>query len=315
MAQILKLRLPRQVLLFVCFSCAFSSGLLADDATKRLAKRVAAFDSARSSREAGLAREELLAAASDDDCRALKSNNNSSVALLAAWKLRLKRSESDVAMHIEPQRFLGFLEARIGMRPPTLWARQCARTYFLGHSGTDSDLQHRAIDVFTADSKRLVIQRRERSSVNANFWLQPGMQLVKQKNATQLVKGDVTTPLVDQVMSVITDRDSVFNQLSASFDDDVAAVAIHNDAGHGYKLFVLDRKSGGVKWSQNVYGFGTENRRKRGAAWPQHYIEIVVSNQSVLIFGYGTHLYIEGFDKALGVPKIRFTTHGWYWND
>jgi hypothetical protein len=245
--------------------------------------------------------------ASADRLSQLTKHDDRGTALRAAWEQATRRRvKTGDSWHIEAtgvERFLGFAEGRLHVCLPDWWQRRilsvriddAGRTDFL--RGEDAIYQKSDLGRFYC-GRDLTVKR-----YRARVRLASGV-------ASESIPYDRFLKLVESA-TVIGPSDG----LAASFSTDRWFLAIHSIVCGPYRLVCLQRKTGRVLWTQDVWAGGCPYPMLSGMdsydylGWQFHWVGIVHKAQELFVFGIGAGAaYVEGFETSDGRTLFRFST-------
>jgi hypothetical protein len=93
--------------------------------------------------------------------------------------------------------------------------------------------------------------------------------------------------------------------------DETIYVAVTKE--DGYSLFGVERASGKVIWSSDVFGKSQVKPRgavivgRTGSDW--HVVSMRITDELVVVFGFSSQaVYSEAFDRRTGAVRCRFST-------
>jgi hypothetical protein len=212
------------------------------------------------------------------------------VAVRSAWEAEARRiAVGDEADALRMQRFLGFVEGRVGAAPPVAWERGLL-TVTSGGSATR---------FFPTPPKVNATRSRFRVPDDISFEVVDGFGRIK--------VADRSTSFPIGVLDELSDSDNP--TLAAIVDVDCGVVAAYSDTGDPLVLVCLESKTGTVKW--NAYGWGTGMAIATGQGH-SHTVELVIANGGVFVFSIGAFAAtIERFDLENGKATFRFCTADW----
>ena len=224
--------------------------------------------------------------ASDEELAQLVDNAEPSIALAAEWE-RLIRSIPSQSLEFKyvvlkesaTKPFLDLVKQKIGINPPYKWRKivQLAEWYAPVPNQLPVDFNVRAIldtkpvqPSITHDGRQTVVQQGD------NTWLIPEDKGV-----------------------------GVAKRAAVGIQDKTAYVAVYSgSAPNPYHLYALEE--GTVVWSSRVFA---ECNRLNYNGICFHFVEIVTTQNQVILFGLGgAAAYLEAFDAKTGDPICRFST-------
>ncbi len=222
------------------------------------------------------------------DVRLLLASSDDGIAIQAAWHRAihpLGRSQSTAELN----RFLGFVEGRLGTNVPTWWCDAASST------------EKRTNGLFVSVSDGVV-----RNKSSCGLLIPDSYIISEQPDGAVLVKSHETSHKVTREMIGNLQKNSLrFVSLTKGVDA-TFIVAWDYWPRTRSKLYRCAPRTGMIAWTADVVGGIPVN-----GGVGSHYQEVIVSPRGdVLVFGGASHcLFIEGFDAETGVARFRFATN------
>lgn len=238
----------------------------------------------------------LFSQLSAQDMGNLLSSLDSTIAVVAGWRRVLlsvtKVEQSDGARPEEAalSRFLGLVEGRAQVRIPPVW-----------EAGVLSVILYEAERADWADDLRFFAPR----------WLYERTSKSDPNTALARLRRDGDRWLVTQGSEKwwlpTHDDMEVLDYVSVDIHGNNAFVALYLWPPIAYKLYAVDRSSGEVAWSSDVWAC-CELMNYQGWGW--HSVELRATDERLSVFGLSTDIaYLEVFDRNTGENLWRFNTY------
>jgi hypothetical protein len=232
----------------------------------------------------------------DDEENRLILEPDAGIALTAAWHRILRAVPEEYRQQPGPlpasdiHRFIGFVEGRLCVRPPSWWA--------------DLLLDLRP---HSRHSVSMPAKRNERSGFTGSasgYYVPAGLSATTNGDFLSLasVGGTCTIPA-----ATIWNAVGRGSHLFAATDAQRWFVASHTGIPLTYALMRVEPSSGKVLWSSDVWAADYYP----GHSGPgQHFATLELANDSAIVFGLvsGCGPYIEGFRMTDGKPLFRFSS-------
>jgi len=239
--------------------------------------------------------EALLQKKSIDELRTLKNHTCQTVAVAAAWEIARKsvrgreggQSFRD-ARAAEVNRFIGFLEGRLEVCPPTWWVEAILGVEFdkngNAHFQRSKRDYHKDMgDLRTADGCHF-------ESCKNGFFLREGGEALF-----------LEEEFVDSIIA------SGRTRIAVRFCESRAFIAVHSEDAGSYVMNCIDRKTGGIVWQSRIWAAGAPLAISGGGAG--HAVELIPGKDVVLVFGASVDMfYVEAFDENTGQVVMRFSS-------
>lgn len=267
-----------------------ASGIVAvaTDEVKRKHEPVGSLACAGSPNELAERLDSLLSNCGKRDLDRLVTSSDCSAAIAAGWE-RVRRTMPETEGDpVSPDtmavsRFVGLVEGRLRAPVPKAWEESLKSA--MGCS------QKRVWFPPRVDLKLMV-------ALSAEDWS------VEQDGAQWLVKGKSETIRLPA-------RHSDVPGVVAERTDEQIYVALSNYDGHS--LFAVERASGKMIWSSDVFGKSQVKPRgsvivgRTGNDW--HVVSMRVTGELVVVLGFSSQaVYFEAFDRLSGAVQCRFST-------
>lgn len=231
---------------------------------------------------------------SDENIRKWKQSRNHGTAMRAAWEqVRhvLPDPPQNDALAVDPammNRFLGFVEGRLGVEPPRWWNET-----MLDSQAYDRD------NVFFVSREPAPCLRTQLGPVAPQ-----GTSLVRDSHWIRIESGGQSF----NVSSSILERDGngFIDGVSCAIGESRCFVATYFDRCVPYRLVCVEKYRRQPVWSAEVWAAGgIVNYTGVGF----HCVTVVVRGSTVILFGAGDDCaYIEGFQCDSGANVFRFST-------
>lgn len=253
--------------------------------------------------------ESLFENASMKQLTSLEEHQNAGIALRAAWeKVRRTMSEEQksAAKKINEsalQRFIGFVEGRLGRRVPGFWRRDLLdsrywsrRILFTGKPLTREDFAVAPSDVASATIAGISVRSMHDAVIAAA------------KNSLIVRLDDVTCgiPVALFKQAAETTGEPVLLDVAGAPSDRLI-VALYSNFAKSFSLYCLNCKKGTKAWEAEVWC----EAPMLGGATGLHVSEValVVVKGTIYVFGMCTHsAYVEAFSTETGANLFRFST-------
>jgi hypothetical protein len=226
--------------------------------------------------------------------RDLQTYPQDGVAIRAAWEeVRLTVSEKEPASAVRPDRhkldwFLGFLEGRARVKAPTWWSDALL----------DSQANSRD-NIYPGHIKERLYQNLGLGSARGPN--NTGLQRKDKKFA--LVVGGESTVIPEEILQK-SDQGSVCGNISALMTPSRCYVAVHGNWGNPFKLTCIDRATGKILWTSEVYGSYWGSGGGRG----EMFVAITEQGNRIVVFGSSIGMHVEAFRPEDGANLFRFAT-------
>jgi|GEM_PF-3182211 len=223
----------------------------------------------------------------------LARHRDSGIALTGAWARvvaaartaqsgKQEGTPQRSAFQADLERFLGFVEGRLRITPPADWVRLVRMT----EATADWGIQFGEFYRFRKESLRLDGVVFRNGSVR------------RDGDDLQVTLGSEQYRLRDALLKSKRPYGVV-----GAISGDLAVTALITSHGLSYPLMALDKRSGEVKWSADVWALGDGG----GSGLGDHWSNLVIENKNVYVFGIATNgLYIEAFSLQDGTVAFRF---------
>jgi len=311
--------------------------LTADESAK-LRRMIAVYDQ----EESQFSRDELLGLllghSSQTQLQEYKANPDDTIAVHAAWE-EVKRSarvplikqiyEKPEDMDLQPlvkiqrapaQRFLGFVEGRLGVPLPKWWEGRFLRAYLSANSPDGISFDHDDMDESSADKGNPYRAEyhdeektnRQGSTYTSRTWFRYLLDIDQVvppfKGGVKVTWDEFSYTVPEEIQKKALDRHAYPSVgFSGWLNNDYFVFAFHGDYATGYRLYCVDRKSMSVVWSSEVRSYF-----HGGISGPGffHYVEMRVKDNVLYVFGTDFVVaYIEAFSLKDGTPVMQFSTN------
>lgn len=243
--------------------------------------------------------------ASSEDLRQHLQSSDLSLSIQAAWE-RVRRTvskeplEDVVAVNpLEINRFLGFLEAKLGTRPPEWWEKpfQMAQAQ-----------SRKAIDLPRFELMELSYLLRDQTQYGV-------MALLDMEIAARKYDGKFGGLWdVPRILEKHLDGGQLFDGtvVDINFANDYAyLVFFDHSASQSFPIICINRMTGDKVWSNVVHGSG---RPSSTIGISQNYARLQLEDETIFVFGHATYgTYAEAFDAKDGTRRLLFTTVSYAW--
>ena len=205
-------------------------------------------------------------------------------AVASAWKDMTTSSDGkrDVS------RFFGFIEGRLGVKPPKWWERLLSGINY-------SDDIHFTIPLdsnwlYEPPSNGIKVARDQKVKVvDGGFAVQNGTQQM----------------IVSKAILDMSGKYGQINTIDTETDNDHAFIAVRRFDRLEYCVFRIDSHSGEIQWQADVL-VGATLTNSSGREY--HFIELVHFGHNVYVFGISDrYVYIRGYDSLSGEHRLAFT--------
>ncbi|MEX0712378.1 MAG: hypothetical protein WD278_08505 [Pirellulales bacterium] len=263
-------------------------GLGIDEAVERIIEAVGVSNAFEGFETTSREFETLFAGATAAQLEQLRFHKNPSIALTAAWekvRLTIPRLPARDRIRLDTQRFLGYVEGRLGVPVPEIWGNVVAGA----EAGNRSGARFRQPDDLRYDD-------------TGYGRATPGISVTRRGNSLFLKSGEVSVPLPIEV------RARLPSDMSVHLNEEEGYVAVpYSMVAAPFPLFRIDPQSGKVLWRAELWGCGFSPI----VTGPGHYhwVGLVRQKDLLIVFGVGTlAAYVEGFAVTDGSNIFRFTT-------
>jgi hypothetical protein len=260
-----------------------------------------------------------------DELRRLINHENSSFALRAAWELQRRRVAEHGPSYERAGWMLGFMEARVGVRPLREVAFQILTK--VGSAGGSDTFAPDA----TGERARAMLQDYEqdvpkwtRVTMDRLVLVPEGTTLEKEGDSILVGVNGATVAIprkhfrefrLERPDGRVGLNDFIYECLQAVRHGERWLILLHNPVGrHRARLMCVDGE-GEVLWTTRAWvNWVHHSMRKKAIIGGDniiHDLVMAVANDRVVIFGCGRHIYIESFDIATGEVVCRFSSYDW----
>ncbi|MBX3438307.1 MAG: hypothetical protein KF861_12510 [Planctomycetaceae bacterium] len=239
----------------------------------------------------------VFSEASDDQLRDLLVDDRVQIAVRSAWEIVL-RSTPRGASAGEParidslaaQRFMGFLEGKLGVNLPEWWEQAL-------QSGERFDTGDLVFDGEPPKSYR---------KTDDGMWLHERLKRVETGDDSLSLWG-LTGREHLQLMVVPAQEKSLWpNHVCALVHDSSVFLIANGPAPTSYPLVCYDIKTGRASWHRSIWVSAAGGWSGSLDEW--HFAELLIGRDVVYVIGAVTDtIYINGFRIADGTPLLRFT--------
>jgi hypothetical protein len=289
---------------------------------------IARIGSARNSNEAGKLYEALTDALGPRELADLMSHRDNSIALMAAWELY---GNPQRAARFTPERFVGFIEGRTGLRIPARWDLELLRQSrgIRGYATLRRLLEENEsrYQPFLRRSQTtrqgkvyedFVIIDPERLKSLYGMSISNDMCVKKWQDFVILSKGMATCRIRQELLikhfGVPRSPEAwVYRGCDVYIGASRSYIALHEDSGgRTFPLICVDSPSGTLEWQADVWAAGAEHVPGLGGR-SNMVPTIVLGKGTVAVFGGADGAcYLETFDAANGGAQLRFATNNWF---
>ena len=255
----------------------------------------------------------LMAKASQAQLHEYKTHSSNTIALHAAWEEVKRgvrtidpkfREEGKTIVNIDRpalQRFLGFVEGRLHVTPPEWWQKIVARAKI------DSEVRH-DLSLIYATNRKFNPYLHLRGSVHHLTTF----EVIPVKDGGYELKSDkftctISPQLLEQIKK-INPRDVDLPGLTAWMNAERCVFGFHDFLSSDFTLHCIERKSGKLLWSTEVWGYFWGGFDGGGFL---HWAEMRVRGDTLYLFGIDATgiVYIEAFSMKDGKNQFHFTTN------
>ena len=256
---------------------------------------------------------QLMSKASKEQLQEYKRHTHSTIALHAAWEEVKRgvrgidpksREEDKTIVNIDRpalQRFLGFVEGRLHVTPPEWWQKIVARAKI------DSEVRHNLSLIYATNRK-----------FNPYFHLRGSVhhlttfEVIPVEDGGYELKSDkftctISPQLLEQIKK-INPRDVDLPGLTAWMNAERCVFGFHWFLSSEFTLHCIERKSGKLLWSTDVWGYFWGGF---GGGGFLHWAEMRIDGDTIYLFGIDATgiIYIEAFSMKDGKNQFHFTTN------
>jgi hypothetical protein len=242
-----------------------------------------------------------------------RESSSRSVALAAAWEVVCRTmKQPDLELDKDAlNRFIGFVEGRVGVSSPEWWEAGLLRA-----KGTPQRFVLFCIGDLQTPYKGLPFQFHVRQNDRINgdddhyeplhAMVSPTIaSIIEVSKGWRVTIGDESFVVAESVREQFGD---IQERASVHFASNRVYVAFHSGMCGTSKLFCLDRPRGQILWECRVWGHGNLYSHSGGGR-ECHWVGLRETQDELLVFGLaGDQAYIEGFRVADGVCTFRFGT-------
>lgn len=243
------------------------------------------------------------------------SDPDPSIALQAAWRLYGLPSGPDGAAR--PERFLGFVEGRLGLRPPLRWQIVLTKIALVKSPGLLANELARYATVYPL-LKRLgagdifaLHPEPVRGTFRRSHYFGADVIATADGAFVTVTQGPRTARLRAQDAAGLGMGQSDFCKAYIGNSATVIACYDHDLSGQPFGVACFDTEAGRLRWRESCWGIGGRiGPLCAGGAPTRHGVEIVLGDRSVAVFGeWGLHgCYLQEFDINTGASKVWFST-------
>jgi hypothetical protein len=224
----------------------------------------------------------------------LTGHENASLALRGAWHSmvvdspgygRAERLRDQQGAH----RFLGFLEGRLRMSPPSWWRDVLLDARF------DTDGNPR----FSYDERWSLYGKS-----GSQFRVHAGISAVSSNGEVKVSDGAISLSIPGVALKELS-QGGGNEQLDVLLKRETSILAAHSSSGFGFPVIALDTQTGRILWKVNAWGAGVT----RGFGVSYHRVSMILHHNEVVVFGVDPRaLYVEGYSVSGGDVLYRFCT-------
>ena len=259
----------------------------------------------------------FFAIMSHDDLQNLVNHKDISIAAFSRWSLRDVQS-SGARLHSHPQRWLGFLEGRIGVPVPDVWAAtlSCAPGPFQSQTAAifapAGLVRSQEFSWGSAGETTVTLPSPSRRTplhrASCGLYLEMDHNVSARGGIVTFQAGEMSLRLPEQALKYAWHKHSGNNaRCTFRFDRDHLFVAFYDASGHSYPLLCFDAKTRQLLWSAEVWALQDAQPQQWGTAPRDHRVDLVVGPNVVACFGIeGNTCYAEGFDSTTGHSTFWF---------
>lgn len=245
---------------------------------------------------------ESLESATDDELDELCGVSDRTIALSAHWQ-KIRNTFRDEYQHppvridrAKLQRFAGFVEGRLGIRPPSWWET------LLGSLRYDS--------VQSLSVSRRATRLRDYRWTEAEMYVPRDISDVKrQGGGLQIVREERQFTIPESVLSDAIEELTFVSAVSLlPGQDERFFVAFHWHLGNWTPVYCIDGASGKVIW-QAMANTILPPGASTGPLPLSQWIELRIQGKTLYVFGATDRsMFIDAFDMDSGKSEFRFST-------
>jgi hypothetical protein len=263
---------------------------------------------AKSSAYAGALVKDLLKATQGKALTPPPRGEGFTLALFDAWERQI--NSSDTKQTRSPERFLGFVEGRLGLHAPSFWEESVIARYVEQHP--DESAQYRELQSkYRKDNSD---QRLEKRTIQGHELRTSATVRVDEKGtATIFGEGQKKTLVKSRLLQEIFAEFPSVNRLEILIGESDSFVCAFDHFAAHYPLICIATKTGELRWRTVVWAMGSEIVPFRSGIWT-HKAVILHDSACVAVFGTGSYgtCYCELFSLEDGRPYGKFASNYWY---
>lgn len=236
----------------------------------------------------------LFHGADETKLRALRVGGNDTLAVRAAWeriRAGLPSEDLEDACKIKEaalQRFIGFVEGRVGITVPDWWEKAM--------------MNARAYSRSNVFFEKPTLEKYKKTS--GGFRAPKPIQVIGDDGSFTITDG-VSLAILGKALCEYSEK-HLNGEIDAMFSDARCYIVVHANRCSPYRLFCTENKSGRIVFEKSVWA-SAQSGHYSGVGW--HWVDILVVKGRVWVFGVGDDgAYLESFDTRSGVSTFRFGT-------
>jgi hypothetical protein len=242
----------------------------------------------------------------------LQADSDAGMALQAAWEAA---KDPGNGLAPRPQRFLGFLDGRLGLHAPVQWEVDIVARCFGDRQAAMNAALREYLPVAPflrrLEDGTVGYHHERRRKTGLDLFALPGTVLKEDGDAVIITVGRASTSVPGVALRQARKDHPVADEVDAYLDAERLVIALHDVTGIAFPLLCLEARSGKLLWRAEAWGYrGDKILGPLTGLW-RHDIAIAVTEKFVALFEDGNGCSLEAFDLRTGRPAFRFSADYW----